>query len=272
MPNDVYKKGCGSMAVFFVLTPGHAMFHDRIGPDIEYEIECTGEADVVRDFARGRAPGAYVWTGRIHSYQSYEGEWDAELDGEIRPVTDEEAMSLADEETIWASSDFYTPEYMQRTAAEVEARTGNLHDQVRAFHEKFGHAVGEKPGVPTRQVVAFRIRLIAEEFFELLGSLHGCAEAVAAMRPKLEAELSKIDTIGIGIGDFPAFIDALADLDYVVEGTRLVCGVDGGPIAAEVQRANMAKEAVGDLKKPTKPEGWKPPDIEGELIKQGWVK
>ena len=72
----------------------------------------------------------------------------------------------------------------------------------------------------------------------------------------------------------PEFIDATHDLDYVVEGTRLECGVDGAPIAAEVHRANMAK-AHGPMRedgKRLKPEGWTPPDIEGELVKQGWVR
>jgi hypothetical protein len=48
--------------------------------------------------------------------------------------------------------------------------------------------------------------------------------------------------------------------------------IDGAPIAAEVHRANMAK--VGGPKSPTgkqlKPPGWTPPDIFGELKRQGW--
>ena len=94
-----------------------------------------------------------------------------------------------------------------------------------------------------------------------------------------------------GVIDLPAFVDALADLDYVVEGTRAVFGVDRRPIEDEVQRANMSKDPVyvsakdawhrGDAPegaapdpaaKPTKPVEWTPPDVEGELVKQGWVK
>jgi predicted HAD superfamily Cof-like phosphohydrolase len=74
--------------------------------------------------------------------------------------------------------------------------------------------------------------------------------------------------------DLPAFADALADIDYVVEGARLEFGINGSPIADEVHRANMAK--LGGPKradgKHMKPEGWTPPDVAGELVKQGWVK
>jgi predicted HAD superfamily Cof-like phosphohydrolase len=69
--------------------------------------------------------------------------------------------------------------------------------------------------------------------------------------------------------DLPDFVDALGDIDYVIEGTRSVFGVDGAPIAAEIHRANMSKEPNG-WGKPAKPANWTPPDIEWELRRQGW--
>ena len=67
-------------------------------------------------------------------------------------------------------------------------------------------------------------------------------------------------------------VDALADLDYVVEGTRIEFGINGKPIADAVHAANMAKVGGGIRGdgKINKPEGWQPPDIAGELRKQGW--
>jgi predicted HAD superfamily Cof-like phosphohydrolase len=68
--------------------------------------------------------------------------------------------------------------------------------------------------------------------------------------------------------------DGLADLDYVVEGTRLEFGIDGEPIAEIVHIACMAKLAVcancdgRGCGQTIKPEGWKPPDIEGEIVRQ----
>jgi predicted HAD superfamily Cof-like phosphohydrolase len=64
----------------------------------------------------------------------------------------------------------------------------------------------------------------------------------------------------------------MADLDYVVEGTRQELGIDGPAVHAIVHAANMAKQAgpVDASGKKRKPEGWKPPDIAGELRRQGW--
>lgn len=69
--------------------------------------------------------------------------------------------------------------------------------------------------------------------------------------------------------NLPEFIDACGDLDFVVDGTRLECGVDGDLIATEIFRSNMMKEPNG-LGKPIKPYDWTPPDIDRCLREQGW--
>lgn len=137
-----------------------------------------------------------------------------------------------------------------------------LHHMVKDFHVKFGHAVRHKPFVPSREEVRFRLQLIREEFFELMSACNVAPTAHLAMDLK-----HKIETANIHV-DLPEFMDACGDLDYVVEGTRLVFGVNGLPIAYEIQRANMEKFPSGPLFKPTKPEGWKPPDIAGCLEAQ----
>lgn len=152
-----------------------------------------------------------------------------------------------------------------------------LHHQVLAFHRRFGQSVGEKPHVPSDEDVRFRLNLIAEEFFELLEAAGYYIGAVE--RGKVDASDICKSRIQRDV-DLPAFVDALADLDYVVEGTRIVFGVNGHPIAAEVQRANMSKvpAKTGDrygghgaeIVRPKKPEGWEGPDIGGELKMQGW--
>lgn len=160
--------------------------------------------------------------------------------------------------------------------------TTKLRGQVRDFHLKFGHPVNETPTVPSQDQIRFRLKLITEEYFELLASsvaLGDPAEArifLDARRTIQESlEEAKFEV------DLPEFIDALGDLDYVNEGTRLVFGVDGEPIADEIQRANMDKDAVyvqskdgyhmGSSIKPTKPATWKGPQIGDVLKKQGWM-
>lgn len=165
----------------------------------------------------------------------------------------------------------------------------NRHHDVRAFHRRFGHDVREVPAVPNEETMRFRLKLIAEEFLEAL-------DACGIREGNIEAILREtIANAPIDV-DLPALIDALGDLDYVVEGTRAVCGVDGSPIHNAIHHANMTKDPVyvsikdayhkataedaraavptigkpDPTAKPTKPAGWSPPDIAAELRRQGW--
>lgn len=160
---------------------------------------------------------------------------------------------------------------LQRRCGELLTQARGLRYQVDEFHEKFGHPrPREIVQEPPEELVRFRLRLIAEEFFEVfdavLGDYHTepwlLHEARRYIRRAVEEHPVELD--------FSDLIDGLADLDYVVEGTRVSLGIDGRPIAAEVHRANMAKGPNGPDSKPVKPSDWKPPDIEGELRKQGW--
>lgn len=75
----------------------------------------------------------------------------------------------------------------------------------------------------------------------------------------------------IKVNDLPKIADGLADLIYVAIGTAISYGIDLRPVWAAVHTANCKK--VGGSKRPDgkrlKPIGWKPPDIEGILAKQG---
>jgi predicted HAD superfamily Cof-like phosphohydrolase len=146
-----------------------------------------------------------------------------------------------------------------------------LSRQVCEFHEAMGLPTAVALIVPEEARVRLRLALIAEEFLEVITA--ACPLWDGTRKDEV-ADLLRdtIDNYSIDVS-LPDFVDGLADLDYVIEGTRLEFGIQGAPIAAEVHRANMAK--VGGPKSPTgkqlKPEGWKPPDIAGELQKQGWT-
>jgi predicted HAD superfamily Cof-like phosphohydrolase len=153
-----------------------------------------------------------------------------------------------------------------------------LREQVKAFHDACGIETGGTttqvtPRVPDDATVRLRLRMITEEYFELLDAAG--ARYVTAARDQIHMSIDRL--AAASNVNLPEFVDALGDIDYLVEGTRLAFGVDGDPIAEAIQASNMAKCVDGKVLrnahgKIAKPEGWTPPDIAGELRKQGWEK
>lgn len=162
-------------------------------------------------------------------------------------------------------------ELQERMTEMVEAQP---HRRVAAFQADVVQQPfpGGPPRVPSDETVRGRLRLVAEEFFELLAAcLDTSAENVVQHYTCAVAEtMSTIDTSRVSV-DLPEAVDAIADGGYVLEGTALAFGVHMPPIHAEVHRSNMAKVGGpvvdGKLRKP---DGWTPPDVAGELRKQGW--
>jgi predicted HAD superfamily Cof-like phosphohydrolase len=166
--------------------------------------------------------------------------------------------------------------------AGARKRRRSVRGQVLEFHRVAGQPVLKEPGVPPDARVRFRLRLIRDEFFELLeasldlsagGYGHNFREAEKQLGYLLD-EPKETAACQARV-DLPEFADALADLDYVVEGSRLEFGIDGGPVADEVHRSNMAKFPGGVVSrradgKILKPEGWEPPDLRKVLLAQGW--
>jgi len=113
---------------------------------------------------------------------------------------------------------------------------------VRDFHHEFGVHVGKSPGLCDHEL---RAKLIWEEATETLDAIRD--------------------------GDLVEAVDGLADLIYVCLGAAVTWGVDLEPVFQRVHASNMTKTGgVRDDGKIMKPEGWKPPDIREELIRQGW--
>jgi predicted HAD superfamily Cof-like phosphohydrolase len=144
-----------------------------------------------------------------------------------------------------------------------------LHRQVRHFHDVFGIPVVAKPQVPSRERRQLRCKLVLEEALEFLEA-HGCPVASLGIDKLIERSIEQMGEAGEF--DMEAVADACGDIDYVVEGSRIEYGIDGGPIADEIHRSNMAKVGGPVLPggKIGKPDGWTPPDIKGLLVKQGW--
>jgi predicted HAD superfamily Cof-like phosphohydrolase len=172
---------------------------------------------------------------------------------------------------------------LQKRSNVLLAQRRGIRYLVHDFHSKFGYPVCTVPHVPDDDVVRFRLALIAEEFIELLEASivdNGALTlAKSFVMKSIRGEQDGVPPAPVMV-DLAELADAMADLDYVVEGTRLTFGIDGWPVLLEVQRANMSKEntalkaadaaKVAGTTKAQKPEGWTPPDIAGELEAQGW--
>jgi predicted HAD superfamily Cof-like phosphohydrolase len=145
-----------------------------------------------------------------------------------------------------------------------ERRQQNLTLQVQSFHRRFGQPLGGAfPLVMDNARVKQRLALGAEEMCEQLN-------ACFRLNPAIEhALMDEIKYAHIRV-DLPAWVDGIGDSNYIAAGTAIELGVDMRPIHALIHEANMAKEPNG-LGKPTKPPGWKAPDIAGELKRQGWI-
>jgi len=155
-------------------------------------------------------------------------------------------------------------------------RQTKIRRQVREFHEAAGQPVLMRPQAPPEHRARLRMKLITEEYFEMLAAMlnieHGVGEELTQAKQEIEAVISEAEVAV----DVVELADALGDLDYVIEGTRLECGIDGAPVAAEIHRANMDKFGPGSKRredgKVLKPPGWRPPDIGRVLFEKpkGW--
>ena len=149
---------------------------------------------------------------------------------------------------------------------------------VRAFHEAFGHPTPLKPTVSDRSIRELRVKLIAEELSEL------CTALGVDLNLKVSAHVTPGNhEIYLEVNaftpdekvDLVEAADALADLDYVVQGSNLVFGLPAEALAAEVHRSNMSKLGTDGLPirredgKIMKGPNYSPPDLAPIIVAAG---
>lgn len=132
----------------------------------------------------------------------------------------------------------------------------NLEANVAQFMDVVGQTIRRSPqNLPNGERI-LRIDLITEEYDETLDALLklGNPNIDYLEERKLIAEVA----------------DGVADLIYVLLGTTIAMGVNMQEVWDAVQDANMAKVSgpVREDGKHLKPEGWRPPDIEGLIRDQ----
>lgn len=127
-------------------------------------------------------------------------------------------------------------------------------------------AIGQPYTVPNEAVRLLRAKLILEETLETIHALgfslfHNdeVTKETVMLRPTRQPNLEQI-------------VDGCADLNYVLTGCLVSCGVPDSPHYAEVHRANQdkfpeGKPILNEHGKYLKPTGWKPPDFTAVMLR-----
>lgn len=90
---------------------------DSVGAITEYLGE--GEEDWISEVKDHPFPGLWVWVGRIRSYETHTPdahEWDVWLEGDVRPLDDDERRSLQERDDPWDRSLWFEPEANKENA------------------------------------------------------------------------------------------------------------------------------------------------------------
>ena len=124
------------------------------------------------------------------------------------------------------------------------------YEAVLEFHRTYNMPIGTRPTLLDYKRENLRMKLIEEEFKELID--------------------------GVRSGDIVAIADALGDLSYVVNGMAIEMGIVMPGIIRVIQESNMSK--LGEDGKPIyredgkvlKGPNFKEPDIYSELVRQGY--
>lgn len=168
-------------------------------------------------------------------------------------VTDERSRAafILHAALCWAVSFNRSPPGALECAAQAVYKrltqaSGINEERVRDFMAQMDQYMPASPQWPDEVTLGMRMDLLREELQEIEDALE--------------------------VESFPEWVDGLLDLLYVTYGALASAGVHAAPVFREVHRANMAKldGLVREDGKRLKPEGWKPPDIEGCLRDQGW--
>jgi predicted HAD superfamily Cof-like phosphohydrolase len=187
-------------------------------------------------------------------------------DGKIFEPMGSHIANMRDEE--WAQSVTAMLNWFFHGAGKSDIRL-----DVEEFHRTYEIPVAGTPSVPEKALLDKQLRCIFEEAVELLEAAGGSQTDVCTLKDMFEMALKyrehdKVDLVEVA--------DACGDLDYTVESLRLVLGINGLPIADEIQRSNMSK--LDENGKPLKREdgkilkgpNFKEPDIRSQLLAQGW--
>jgi predicted HAD superfamily Cof-like phosphohydrolase len=132
----------------------------------------------------------------------------------------------------------------------------NLIEDVRLFHQTFGHPIVEKPTIPSPERQVLRSKLIRDEY---QGEFDPAWCKCAALRKALtDQELASPGGQHDTIEALAEFGDAIADVIYFLIGTAHEYGIPLAQIWQAVQEANMSKLwTEQEVDTATIPDGWR---------------
>lgn len=146
-----------------------------------------------------------------------------------------------------------------------------LQQNIRDFMIKAEQVVRNNPSQLTREEAKLRVKLVFEEAFELAAALgiHLVVNNIPPFRMNrpqnsiIAEDISLVGDLNINT-DLIEAADAIADLNYVVNGTACAIGIDMEPIDDAVHESNMSKFIDGYRRedgKWVKGPSYKPVDI-----------
>ncbi len=122
----------------------------------------------------------------------------------------------------------------------------SVDDQVREFHAAAECHIASELSVPSEGRLRNRGMLIVEEMIELLEAMG--FDNIALTRARLALEgIIRYHAIDWSVFDLAKVAKESADVDYVVAGMRVECGIPGAAVANEVHRSNMSKCTDGRI-------------------------
>ena len=95
------KNAPASVVLFGTDGRGQACIIDHEGRDAAYLLDTDEQWFIEEELATWAFPGLWVWEGRVRTSVSWEGECDEWPEGEIRPLTENEARSIRKNTAIW---------------------------------------------------------------------------------------------------------------------------------------------------------------------------
>ncbi len=145
----------------------------------------------------------------------------------------------------------------------------SVDDQVREFHTAAECHIASVLSYPPEGRLRNRGMLIVEEVIELLEAMG--FDNIALTRTRLALEgIIRNHAIDWSVFDLTKVAKEAADVDYVIAGVRVECGIPGDEVAAEVHRSNMSKCVDGRVQrrsdgKVLKGPNYRPADIKSVL-------